>query len=45
MNLHLWPTQASLHAEHVDWLIGSFGLLVALLAAPVFILAAVYLLR
>ena len=45
MNLHLWPTQASLHAEHVDWLIGSFGLLVALLAAPVFILSAVYLLR
>jgi cytochrome c oxidase subunit 2 len=45
MNLDFWPPQASLHAEQVDWLIGSFGLLMALLAAPVFILSAVYLLR
>ena len=45
MNLNFWPPQASLHAEQVDRLIGSFGLLVALLAAPVFILSAVYLLR
>jgi cytochrome c oxidase subunit 2 len=45
MNLYLWPTQASLHAEHVDWLIGSFGLLVATLTAPVFVLSAIYLLR
>lgn len=44
MNLNLWPPQASLHAEHVDWLIGSFGVLVALLAAPVFILSAYYML-
>ena len=45
MNLEFWPPQASLHAEHVDWLIGSFGLLMALLAAPVFILSAIYLVR
>jgi cytochrome c oxidase subunit 2 len=45
MNLDLWPPQASFHAEQVDWLIGSFGLLVAALAAPVFILSAVYLIR
>ena len=45
MNLYFWPPQASLHAEHVDWLIGSFGVLVAWLAAPVFILSAVYLVR
>lgn len=45
MNLDLWPTQASRYAEHVDWLIGSFGLLVAALAAPVFILSAIYLIR
>ena len=45
MNLSFWPPQASLHAEHVDWLIGSFGLLVAALSVPVFILSAVYLIR
>lgn len=45
MSLSFWPPQASLHAEHVDWLIGSFAVLVALLAAPVFILSAVYLVR
>jgi cytochrome c oxidase subunit 2 len=45
MNLYLWPTQASRYAEHVDWLIGTFGLLVAALAAPVFILSAIYLIR
>jgi cytochrome c oxidase subunit 2 len=45
MILNPWPPEASLHAEHVDWLIGSFGVLVALLAAPVFILSAIYLLR
>jgi cytochrome c oxidase subunit 2 len=43
--MNLWPAQASRYAEHVDWLIGSFGLLVAALAAPVFILSAVYLIR
>ena len=45
MSWTLWPPQASFHAEQVDWLIGSFGLLMALLAAPVFILSAIYLLR
>ena len=45
MNLSFWPPQASLHAEHVNWLIGSFGLLVAALSVPVFILSAVYLIR
>jgi cytochrome c oxidase subunit 2 len=45
VNLSFWPPQASLHAEHVDWLIGSFGLLVAALSVPVFILSAVYLIR
>ena len=45
MNLGFLPPQASLHARHVDWLSGSLGLLIAALAAPVFILTAVYLVR
>jgi cytochrome c oxidase subunit 2 len=45
MSGYLWPAQASRHAGQVDWLVGSFGLLIALLAAPVFILSAVYLIR
>jgi len=45
MNLYLWPTQASHYAGQVDWLIGGFGLLVIALAAPVFILSGIYLIR
>ena len=45
MNLYLWPTQASRYAGQVDWLIGGFGLLVVALAAPVFILSGIYLVR
>ena len=41
----LWPAQASRHAADVDLLSGSFGALVALLSAPVFILMTVYLIR
>ena len=43
--MNLWPAQASHHAFDVDLLIGSFGLLVVLLSAPVFILMAVYIVR
>lgn len=45
MDLDLWPAAISHHARQVDLLIGSFGTLVILLAAPVFILMAVYLIR
>ena len=45
MSLNLWPDHASRHAAEVDLLIGSFGVLVALLSAPVFLLMAVYLVR
>ena len=45
MSIHLWPAQASQHARTVDLLIGSFGALVVLLSAPVFILMAVYMFR
>ena len=45
MTLDLWPPAISLHARHVDWMIGSFSVLMALLAAPVFILSAIYLVR
>jgi cytochrome c oxidase subunit 2 len=40
-----WPVEASRHAGQVDLLFGSFTVLVALLAAPVFILSAIYMLR
>ena len=43
--MDLWPVQASHHAAEVDLLIGSFGVLVALLAAPVFLLMAIYMIR
>ena len=43
--MNLWPVQASHHAGQVDLMIGSFGLLVALLSAPVFILMAFYMIR
>jgi len=39
------PPEASAHAGQVDLLIWTLALLVALLAAPVFILSAIYLLR
>jgi len=45
VNAYGWPMQASRYAQHVDWLIGGFGLLVVALAAPVFILSAIYLVR
>jgi cytochrome c oxidase subunit 2 len=40
-----WPAEASHHAGQVDLLIGTFSLLIALLAAPVFILSAIYMIR
>jgi len=43
--LQLWPDQASAYAREVDWLIGSFGVLVTLLAAPVFVLMLLFMLR
>jgi cytochrome c oxidase subunit 2 len=39
------PTEASHHAGQVDALFASFGALVTLLAAPVFILSAIYIVR
>jgi cytochrome c oxidase subunit 2 len=45
MTMNLWPVAASHHAREVDLLIGSFGTLVALLSAPVFILMALYMIR
>ena len=39
------PLEASSHAAHVDWLIWSLAALVGLLAAPVFILSAIYMIR
>ncbi|VWX47351.1 cytochrome c oxidase subunit II [Novosphingobium sp. 9U] len=41
----LWPTAASAYAREVDLLIGSFGALVLLLSAPVFVLMAWFMLR
>ena len=41
----LWPAQASVHAGQVDLLIGSFGALVALLSAPVFVLMLIFAIR
>jgi cytochrome c oxidase subunit 2 len=41
----LWPARGSEHATEVDLLIGSFGLLVLLLSAPVFVLMIVYMVR
>lgn len=41
----LWPTTASDHADSVDLLIGTFGLLVALLTIPVFVLMTVFAIR
>jgi cytochrome c oxidase subunit 2 len=43
--MHLWPVQASRHAGDVDLLIASFGALVVLLSAPVFVLMAVFMFR
>lgn len=41
----LWPVQASEHAGKVDLLIGSFGVMVWLLALPVFVLMAFFAIR
>ena len=45
MNSVLWPPQASHHAFEVDLMIGSFGALVIVLSAPVFLLMAIYMVR
>lgn len=44
-SLMLWPPAASAYAAKVDLLIGSFGLLVTLLSAPVFVLILVFAIR
>lgn len=41
----LWPPQLSRHAERVDLLIGTFGVMVWLLTLPIFVLLVVFLLR
>jgi len=41
----LWPTAASAHARHIDWLIGAFGVLVWLLALPVFLVSLYFMIR
>lgn len=43
--VQLWPTQLSRHAEEVDLLIGSFGVVVWLLTLPIFVLLVAFLLR
>lgn len=43
--VELWPEQASQHAEKVDLLIGSFGLMVWLLTMPVFVLLTIFAIR
>lgn len=43
--MELWPPQASEHAEKVDLLIGSFGVVVWLLTLPVFVLMAWFAIR
>ena len=40
--IELWPAQASAYAREVDLLIGSFGVLVAALSAPVFVLLLLF---
>ncbi|PEQ13647.1 cytochrome c oxidase subunit II [Novosphingobium sp. PC22D] len=44
-SIELWPPMASEYAGRVDLLIASFGALVALLSAPVFILMAFFAVR
>lgn len=41
----LWPPAASAYARQVDLLIGTFGTLVAVLSAPVFVLMAAWAIR
>ena len=44
-SIMLWPPQASAYASRIDLLLGSFGVLVALLSAPVFLLMAFFAIR
>lgn len=45
LQIPFWPTQASAYAGEIDLLIGSFGALVALLSAPVFMLMLIFAIR
>ena len=45
LQIPFWPTQASAYAGEIDLLIGSFGALVALLSAPVFMLMLIFAVR
>jgi cytochrome c oxidase subunit 2 len=45
LQIPFWPAQASAYAGEIDLLIGSFGALVALLSAPVFILMLIFAVR